>query len=62
MKFSDQTTAYEILSFYKNSVYDLLDELENMYDGYAHAKMPETMIAVKTRKKLLAWFDKRGGL
>ena len=62
MKFSEQTTATEILEFFNVSVMELLDEIEEMYDGYENTNMPDRMIAVKTRRKLLAWFESRGGL
>ncbi len=62
MKFSEKTTATEILEFFNMSVMEMLDELGEMYDGYEHSGMPDRMIAVKTRRKLLAWFEGRGGL
>ena len=62
LKFSENTTATEIMNFYRDSVFDLLEELETMFDGYSNTNMPERMVAVKTRRKLLAWFDSRGGL
>ena len=62
MKWSENTTATEILDFFNKSVIELLDDMEEMYDGYEHAKMTDRMIAVKTRKKLMAWFEMKGGL
>ena len=62
MKWSENTTATEILEFFNISVMELLEELETMYDGYNHTNIAERMIAVKTRKKLMAWFERNGGL
>ena len=62
MKWSEKTTAEEILEFFNISVFELLESLGDMYDGWKDTGMESRLIAVKTRKKLFNWFEAKGGL
>jgi len=62
MKYTEKTTSVEILEFFKDSVDNVLDDIGEMYDRFDNAKMDERLLAVKTRKKLINWFNHSGGL
>lgn len=60
MKFTDNTTSAEILQAYKDSVFECLNEVESMINRLP--ELQERSRAYKTRKIILKWFDKTGGL
>jgi len=62
MKFSEKTTSVEILVFFKDSVDNVLDDIGEMYERFDKVKIDERLLAVKTRKKLIEWFNHSGGL
>jgi len=62
MKFSEKTTSVEVLEFFKDSVDNVLDDIGEMYERFDKVKIDERLLAVKTRKKLIEWFNRSGGL
>ena len=60
MKFTENTTSTEIMQAYKDSVFSCLSEIEAMFDRLPDIQ--ERDRAYKTRKIILRWFDRIGGL
>ena len=62
MRFGTNTTTLELITEFKESVFDLIDRIEERYDSGKEGKMPERLQAVHTRKLILKWFFDNGGL
>ncbi len=60
MKFTENTTSAEIMQAYKDSVFSCLDEIDSMINRLPD--LQERDRAYKTRKIILKWFDRIGGL
>ncbi len=62
MRFGTNTTTLELITEFKESVFDLIDRIEERYDSGKEGKIPERLQAVHTRKLILKWFFDNGGL
>jgi hypothetical protein len=60
MKFTENTTSLELMNAYRDSVFSCLQEIEDMVNRLPD--LQERDRAYKTRKIILRWFDRFGGL
>ena len=62
MRFGVNTTTLDLLTEFKESVFELIDKIEERYDSGKNGNIPERLQAVHTRKLILKWFYDNGGL
>lgn len=62
MRFTLKTTSADLLAEFKESVFELLDEIEVKYEQGKKGGNDERHLAVRTRKQLLKWLYDNGGL
>jgi hypothetical protein len=62
MKYTEKTTSDEILEEFKKSIFRCLTDVDDMFTRMQGQNFTERDLAYKTRKIILSWFDKTGGL
>ena len=62
MRFTEHTTSLELLTEFKDSIFDLLDDIEVRYEQAKNKGADERLLATRTRKQILKWFYDNGGL
>ena len=62
MRFTQQTTSLDLLTEFKESIFQLLDEIEERFEQGKKGGASQEILAVHTRKQILKWFYDNGGL
>ena len=62
MRFTEKTTSADLVSELKDSIFDLLDDIEVSFEQGKKGGADERLLAVRTRKKILKYFYDNGGM
>ena len=62
MKFNSSTTSLDLISELKDSIFNLVDDIEEKYEQGKKGGATDQILAVHTRKQILKWFYDNGGL